>query len=114
MKPNDEPQCLNSLIKQVKLATKADSILSNLKPPSEEKSEVLDLLDQILAARSEKWCHLMFERLAGLGMNSELKSISRKMTMKVIIWALISFHRTHGRYPEMTPDASTEEFTYAA
>ena len=114
MQTNENPQKLSDLIKQVQLAAKADSILANLTPPSEERSEVLNLLDQILDARSEKWSRLTFERLAGLGMVDELRDISRSMTLKVIIWAFLSFHKSHGRYPEMSPDSSMEEFTYAA
>lgn len=96
------------------LDAKAYHILNHLLPPSEERSDVLKLLDQVIGRRSEKWVHAMFRKLSEAGMAEDLRDISRTMTYKAIISSFLLFYRTEGRFPEMGPNASSHEFTLAA
>jgi hypothetical protein len=109
-----KPRHLYDIIQDGKLDAKAEYILNHLTPPSEERSDVLKLLDQIIGRRSEKWVHEMFQKLSEAGMVEQLRQVSKAMTYKAIISALILFYRTEGRFPEMGPNASPHEFTLGA
>lgn len=109
-----QPRHLDDIIQDAKLDAKADYVLNHLPPSSEERSDVLKLLDQIIGRRSEKWVHKMFQTLSEAGMVEDLRRVSKTMTYKAIISSFTEFYRVEGRFPEMGLHASPHEFALAA
>ena len=111
------PKCFGDMVLDAKLEAKAKYTIDHLKqslPKEGDRSDILKLLDDVIARRSEDLIHLVFQELANAGMTDALREISRSMTLKAIIFAFTNFFKEHNRFPEMSREASTDEFVFAA